>query len=102
MDKWREALLPFCRNLMFRKHRSKLHCKKKKKLWLIFILFIFDLCAAYEVTKADRNPLTVYEALLNQQLCNIKQESKYSHRMLKKITNSNMSFSSMCAAIRPT
>lgn len=94
--------MPFCRNLMFRKHRSKLHCKKKKKLWLIFILFIFDLCAAYEVTKADRNPLNVYEALLNQQLCNIKQESKYSHRMLKKITNSNMSFSSMCAAIRPT
>lgn len=58
--------------------------KKKKKLWLIFILFIFDLCAAYEATKADRNPLNVYEALLNQQLCNIKQESKYSHRMLKK------------------
>lgn len=78
MDKQREALSPSCRNLIFRKHRSKPYCEKA--LQLILISFTFDLCVAYEAIKANRNPLTVYIAALNKQLCKMKQEGKYSHK----------------------
>lgn len=84
MDKQWEALLPFRRNLIFRKHRSEPYCKKG--LGLILISFTFDLCVAYEATKANRNPLTVYIAALNQQLCKMKQEDKHSRRTLQRLT----------------
>lgn len=85
MDKQWEALLPFRRNLIFRKRRSEPNCKKG--LGLILISFTFDLCVAYEATKANRNPLTVYIAALNQQLCKMKQEGKHSRRtLLQRLT----------------
>lgn len=42
MDKQREALLPFCRNLIFRKHRSKPGCKKSTSAdpYLVYIWFM--------------------------------------------------------------
>lgn len=49
-----------------------------RKLILILILFTFDLCFAYEATRANRKLLTVYIAVLNQQLCKMKQKGKYS------------------------
>lgn len=76
-------LLPFCRNLIFRKHRSKLYCSgyfswSLSRLRLIYVL-------AYEATKANRNLLAVYIGELNQQLCKMKQDGK----QLKNVTKTN-------------
>lgn len=48
---------------------------KKPSSWFLSGLHL--ICDAYKATKANRNPLNVYIAVLIQQLCNRKQEGKY-------------------------
>lgn len=55
-------------------------------LRLILISFMFDLYVAYEAAKANRNPFTVYLAVLNQQLCKMKQDGKHSQKSNTNLT----------------
>ena len=82
MDKHWEELLPFWRNLIFRKRRSKPYCKEHfnwslSRLHLIYVLLTRPL-------RLTEYPFTVYIAVLNQQLCNLKQGGKCSQNTLEK------------------
>lgn len=65
----REALLQFGPKLYIQE--AQIRAILQKALGQILIWFAFDLCVVQKSTKANRNPLTVYIAALNQQLCNM-------------------------------